>query len=67
MDGKHKRKMIAFLCGGEPGNQGDLKGHKMVCYLNKNGAQPIAGTLIIFTYVLKKQEDFVTVAEIKEK
>ena len=67
MGGRHKRKMIAFLRRGELGNQRILNGHKEVCQQNKNCAQRIARTLIIFTQVLKKQEDFVRVADIKEK
>ena len=54
MGGRHNRKMIAFLRGGEPGIQGILKGHKEVCYQNKNCASRIARTLKILTYVLKK-------------
>ena len=59
--------MIAFLCGREPGNQCILKGHKKDCYQNKNFALRIAWTLIIVTYVLKNKEDFVNVADIKDK
>ena len=67
MGGRQKRKMIAFLRGGEPGNQRILKGHKKICYQDKNCASRIVRTLIILTYVPKKQEDFVRLAEIKEK
>ena len=53
---RHNRKMIAFLRGGEPGIQGILKGHKKVCYQNKNCTSRIARTLIIFTYVSKNRK-----------
>ena len=42
-----------------------LKGNKKGCYQHKHCAWRIARTLIIFTCVLKKQEDFVWVAAIK--